>query len=826
MKKIFFKTFTAIFVFLFINSHLIVKNVNANDDNPKIDSSSNKLLAAKWWWGGGWSWGWGWGWKWGWGGWSWWGKWWSSGGWGWSGWSWSGKWWSNWSSNGWSKWAGWSSSWKSWNNSNSKWWSSSWNKSASGNKSANWNNSKTWPAWETWKKATWAEIEVDSHTQATTWHFDREWNFVWKWKWGYDKDGNKLSKGSWSNWKWEWNLSGKWKSSWWWKWIPILEWWDDWDDYEEEEKEEKITWTYSWSGCSSYISHWDIKWEPCEIDWNWAWYSNPNVNCRQKPIYIPRYNSCWTSYTSSKWEYRCDTSWCWNNAPKPFFPDKIRNIKMQYSWSTCPETYANWIDTCGIFFTIWWFPTPKEWLKWFNNPMKNFEYTWAVTDQVWKIWRSWLKIENTSMSNSLYSTTAKASSIVPFNDYGETLSFDIWGKNWFSRVWFSPLPLSMKEPAELWKLTIEEVEWWSDKPELWRHQKYNISVKALATLNHVSNSTLEITDNEIEINQPFKYLFRIIHKISFKNPSAVLNNIFEQIIDTENESKENILNKEITVRLKSVPISYTINWRKVRYYVGSSEAVKWCKKSTLWARLVWFAKYQWKWNKTWQDEDSTDLSSDIVRKYIHKNATDLIRNRNESKWQVLNEVYFNDKDTKYSEIEPKLKDWNTIIIKDANFIIDKDFSENKKLWIIVLKDDYKVIPETLNWWNIFIKNTVKKINAYIYADWALMSRNENGKAYSDDQLATPLEINWSIFSRNTIGWAIAWIKDDKSYVLPGWEKIKDFEWDKLKAFKIAEKYDLNYLRKSTLCKEEDFSVRINYDPKIQINPPKWFTTTN
>ena len=780
MNKKIYKIFTIIFVFLFLNSNLTVIASSTQYKN----NSQNKLLAAN-----------------------------SSGN------SW-GKWGNNW-------WKWWNSSWKSWDNSNSKWWSNSWNKSASDSKSANWNNSKTWPAWEKWKKATWAEMEVDRYAKATTWHFDKEWNFVWKWKWDYNKDGTKLSRASWSDWKWEWNWSGKWKSSWWWKWIPILEWWDDWNDYEEEEeKEEKITWTYSWSGCSSYIYRWDIKWEPCEIDWNWAWYSNPNVNCRQKPIYIRRDKSCWTSYTSSKWEYRCDTSWCWNNAPKPFFPDKIRNIKMQHSWSTCPETYANWIDTCGIFFTIWWFPTPKEWLKWFNNPMKNFEYTWAVTDQVWKTWRSWLKIENTSMSNSLYSATAKASSIVPFHDYGETLSFDIWGKNWFSRVWFNPLPLSMKEPAELWKLTIEEVEWWSDKPELWRHQKYNISVKALANLNHVSNSTLEITDNEIEINQPFKYLFRIIHKISFKNPSAVLNNIFEQIIDTENESKENILNKEITVRLKSVPISYTINWRKVRYYVGSSEAVKWCKKSTLWARLVWFAKYQWKWNKTWQNEDYTDLSSDIVRKYIHKNATDLIRNRNESKWQVLNEVYFNDKDTKYSEIEPKLKDWNTIIIKDANFIIDKDFSENKKLWIIVLKDDYKVIPETLNWWNIFIKNTVKKINAYIYADWALMSRNENGKAYSDDQLATPLEINWSIFSRNTIGWAIAWIKDDKSYVLPGWEKIKDFEWDKLKAFKIAEKYDLNYLRKSTLCKEEDFSVRINYDPKIQINPPKWFTTTN
>ena len=67
---------------------------------------------------------------------------------------------------------------------------------------------------------------------------------------------------------------------------------------------------------------------------------------------------------------------------------------------------------------------------------------------------------------------------------------------------------------------------------------------------------------------------------------------------------------------------------------------------------------------------------------------------------------------------------------------------------------------------------------------------------------------------------------EKNISISFWEKIKDFEWDKLKAFKIAEKYDLNYLRKSTLCKEEDFSVRINYDSKIQINPPKWFTTTN
>ena len=158
MNKKIYKIFTIIFVFLFLNSNLTVIASSTQDKN----NSQNKLLAAN---SSGNSWG----------------KWW------WSWWNWGNSWW--------------------------KWWSNSWNKSASDSKSANWNNSKTWSAWETWKKATWAEREVDSHTQATTWHFDREWNFVWKWKWGYDKDGNKLSKDSWSDWKWEWEKWSKEKIS-------------------------------------------------------------------------------------------------------------------------------------------------------------------------------------------------------------------------------------------------------------------------------------------------------------------------------------------------------------------------------------------------------------------------------------------------------------------------------------------------------------------------------------------------------------------------------------------------------------------------------------
>ena len=96
----------------------------------------------------------------------------------------------------------------------------------------------------------------------------------------------------------------------------------------------------------------------------------------------------------------------------------------------------------------------------------------------------------------------------------------------------------------------------------------------------------------------------------------------------------------------------------------------------------------------------TDLSSDLVRKNIHKNALDLIRNREDSKWKKLNKVYYNDKTTKYSDIRNQLEKWDTVIIKNANFIINDDI--RKKIGIIVLKDNYKIEPQTLDWWNIFI----------------------------------------------------------------------------------------------------------------------------
>ena len=378
MNKKIYKLFTIIFVFLFLNSNLTVITSSTQDKN----NSQNKLLAAnssgnsweKWWW----SW-----------------------------WNWGNSWW---------KW--WNSSWKSWDNSNSKWWSNSWNKSASDSKSANWNNSKTWPAWETWKKATWTEMEVDSHTQATTWHFDREWNFVWKWKWGYDKDGNKLSKDSWSDWKWWWEkISSETKS--WEKKSKMLSWQysaEGW--YITSDNPIINNWSWNWWTCAEYVDSWKQKLSPCKIKWDWynSTY-NPVVICEQIFDWEPKNTSnCWSSFTDSDWNQYCDISRC----PKPKKPevkkkDSIVNLIFSKQ-NDCSSIYANWKQECNLKFELKMSNFPKEWLEWFEwLKIKNFSYDWALSDQVEWIWSDYLlRVNDTEIKDNV--AEAAATSVVPFND--------------------------------------------------------------------------------------------------------------------------------------------------------------------------------------------------------------------------------------------------------------------------------------------------------------------------------------------------------------------------------------------------------------------------
>ena len=810
------KIFTIIFIWLFVAGNSIVL-AEENHQNNNSKKEETKLL-AKWGnWGGndkGWNdKGWGdKGWKWGWND-----KGWSDKGWKWG---WNDK---GWSDKGW-KW-GWNDKGGNDKSGNSKWNDKSWN--SKGNDKGSTNNSKwTWNKWTSnqskwpkWKPETWRT------SRSGFADFDRFWNYVWGGIWGYNANWDRVEDwwdwGGWWLWGWWKKLPGQWWKGWWkWKWS----WNKGWSSSKHqnlntEEEEEEYTpppevWTYSWSWCSSYLHHWDLKWSSCALDSDWWGYSDPTASCKQDSIETPIYHSCWYWETSNYWGKRCVTSGCGSNAPKPNRPPKYSNIGLDYIWNNCSSAYADAVSSCAFSFQLVW--SPAEWLSGFSwLALRNFTYSWGHINQLNQSWESGVSISNTSIG--WYSASASATSVVPFSDSG-TLSFDIKWKSGFSRVWYNSIGLTFIKPAVMSALTIHAVWQESKNPEVGRDQKYNIWLESLWNLNHVNSWYLWLESKHISIADPHQAIFQNINKnnLNFTVPNTTLVNAFNQTLDVKIESKDKILSA-IAVKVLDMPISYIIKWKRVHYIVewkkinwDSAMLIKWCEKKTLWVKILWTWKHQWKWDKTWQDIDFVNLNQEEVRKNIHKNANDLIRNRDTGK--KINQVYFNDKTTIYSNISKDLDEWDTVIIKNWNFIIDQNIE--KQIGIIVLKDGYNVSPETPDWGNVLITKDVTNIKAYIYSDWAIMSKDVNWKNYKDEELATPLTINWSIFSRNTIWWAVAWIWDNK-YLLPWGKKTSDF--------KLAEKYDLNYLRKAKLCWEQDFSLKLNYESGIQSNPPKWFT---
>ena len=195
-------------------------------------------------------------------------------------------------------------------------------------------------------------------------------------------------------------------------------------------------------------------------------------------------------------------------------------------------------------------------------------------------------------------------------------------------------------------------------------------------------------------------------------------------------------------------------------------------------------------------------------------------------WEVVNWVKYVDWDI----IIGWDLDYETLVVNNWNIIISTNLNTSwKKLWIISLKDWYNIDSDYESSWNIYIKPEVKYIDAIIYSDWAILSTDNSWNVYTSDStsrtslLDTQLIFKWSIFSRNTIGWAIKWVT--WKYILPWGSETLDFD--------KAMIYDLNYIRRwnawcedtspaDYICDTYSDAFIIIYDPEVQINPPKLF----
>lgn len=427
-----------------------------------------------------------------------------------------------------------------------------------------------------------------------------------------------------------------------------------------------------------------------------------------------------------------------------------------------------------------------------------------------------------------------------------------------------------------WKLQISKTNWsivdptdtdyaddWDWKPSIWTTRAYMLLIKTWSTLTWItldnwswwSLSWKIIPIGNSIISLQWTKLFPDDNIISNINTnirnyirfSTRINNSWSTAID-------NSYNMWFSWWIITLPIvNYTLSWFTIKYNLSSNSggndlsSIKiWWERFLdpviVWGTQVWAGS---RVNLTWQERNSTDLTTSKMRAEIRKNVYTFIKSLTSN--IVVNGVkyvYWS-----YSWSINGIDGWNTyetLVVRNWNLTINSDipYINSKPIWIVVLKD-LNYDPKTdFSWstamWNIYIDRNVTSINAVIYADWWIISSDGWVPYVKDsitrtDNLMEPLTIKWSIFSRNTIWWAILrWT----TYALPWWDTIKESDtW----SFDNAMIYDLNYLRRWWKCAEDasnptiltdnwncatgmikKSSFKIEYDPKIQTNPPKLF----
>lgn len=186
--------------------------------------------------------------------------------------------------------------------------------------------------------------------------------------------------------------------------------------------------------------------------------------------------------------------------------------------------------------------------------------------------------------------------------------------------------------------------------------------------------------------------------------------------------------------------------------------------------------------------------SNTIYNAIYKNASYLKRNRYEN-WKNVNGVlyYFNDsqkeKTFKISDIidNHKTSPWNTLIIEDANLLIDRDIDSNKNLAIVVIQGKNKQSTE------VQIIPSVSSIKSSIFVDGPIVSVNAKWDRYTNSNTTRSSELNrqlvffGKIFSRNTIGGAVN--GKNNTYILP-----RNFSVQETTNLDQAVYYDLSFLR--------------------------------
>lgn len=618
---------------------------------------------------------------------------------------------------------------------------------------------------------------------------------------------------------------------------------DNWGGWQPPEPPAPVVWTETSYGSCEYIASWSPNWSTCNTIWNWN--TNWKINCEQINTWSPNNTTAsWSCTTTTiDWVPQWDTSCNWScpaSAPKPVDVSEIKTVSIDLSSPATTNTNAsaNNNDTNNININISAVTNDNKAVINLPNTVSNIKDTsWLKTNRINNTWDNALNFNNVTSQwivwtwNSFSLPINWIKSYAPLKSDNASLTFEL---NWIKMV-LNWLKYHFEKPY-IWDIKVWDnlEENWNWKIDIWTSNKFKLITNEIKNIDETNFNISNFKNNILEYTSDLKVVKKDVDTLTLDKKDWV---IFSATLNTSTNS--NTISTVPWITIKNPPIvNYTLDWKNISYYLNdkkdwdNSDELKnnnW--KSFIWVKIIWNLQWDWKQTITWQESNFTDIDKLWIKTEIRKNAYEYISKLNS--WDKVNWVIYYSWNKKLSEID--LNQVETIVVKDWNLIIDQNIINN--IWIIVLKDGYNVDNWYMGSWNVYVTPSVTFIKAIIYADGWFISVKNDWTIYSDDNfirsndLKNQLIMEWSLFTRNTIGWSIlsGW-----DYILPWNKKISWIDDNFYKAMV----YDLNYIRRSNnwcdknspknnLCTdswEYTEAFIIKYNSENQVNTPKLFSS--
>lgn len=381
----------------------------------------------------------------------------------------------------------------------------------------------------------------------------------------------------------------------------------------------------------------------------------------------------------------------------------------------------------------------------------------------------------------------------------------------------------------IWTLeTFDAWVWYDDRLYVWEERDYRVAV----TMTWVSVTPNFSLIGAIVARHP-ETSFSLSGSVISSPAWLAFRGMFTSSL-SEPESHKTLL-EIVDGSVSWIVVSYILWWHTIRYRLSSSDRnntpliLTDTRELQEPVKLIGGLQASWNTQNLSERQNISDISSSLQRTLFRKNITQYIMGRTHDTivWWVRY-IDMTHSGNKNFTLESNPDNYDTLVVRNGNILITQDFNLSwKKVWLISYIDNgYNVETWYNSVWNIYVSPDVSRINAFIYADGALVSTNASWipivseKSVRSELLSHQLRITWLLFTRNTLAGSRELAGN---YMLPGWRENTNWA--------LAVQYDLYQTRRgNSECDRDSYGFCniphyfiIEYDNRIVSSPPPLFS---